>query len=791
MLKNYLKIAWRNLLKNKVYSFINITGLAVGMGVALLMGLWIWDELSFDRYHENHQRLAQVMTTSNNSKNVSVNLAIPLADELRIKNAGDFKSIVLASRNLGFILAAGDKKINTTGMAAQSELPQMLTLKMIKGQLTALQDPSSVLMASSLAKILFGELDPLNKIVKVDNKMDMKIAGVYEDLPLNTTLNQVKFFLPWEKYVATDEEAKFNLTRWGNHSWQIFVELNDHSGIEKITARIKDIPMQHLNAATEGKEQIFLHPMDKWHLYSDFENGKIAGGKIRFVWLFGIIGSFVLLLACINFVNLSTARSEKRSKEVGIRKAIGSLRVQLIRQFLIESLLVAIFAFIVAIVLAQIALPSFNILAGKDIYLPWSNLLFWMLALGFTLVTGLISGTYPAFYLSKFNPIKVLKGTFRTGRFAALPRKTLVVVQFTVSITLIIATVMVFRQIQYGRNRPVGYSREGLITVMMNTPELHGHYQSLHDDLVNTGAVEDMAESSSPSTGVWSNLIGFEWKGKDPGWIPSFATIAVSHDFGKTIGWTLKDGRDFSRNFPTDSGAFILNESAVKLTGFNNPIGETIHWEDKDRKIIGIVKDMVMESPYTPIKPTIFFLEYGWARVITIRIKPAMPVREALAKIEGVFKKYNPASPFEYNFTDEQYAQKFADEQRVGNLATFFAILAIFISCLGLFGLASFVAEQRIKEIGVRKVLGASVFNLWKLLSGDFLVLTVIACLIAIPLAWHFLNQWLQRYEYRTDLSWWIFVASGIGALLLTILTVSFQAIKAALMNPVKSLRSE
>jgi len=790
MIKNYFKIAWRNLLKNKVYSFINITGLAAGMAVALLIGLWVWDEISYDHYHKKHGSIAQVMSTSGTGS-ASVRIAIPLADELRTAHGSDFKNIVLASRNTGLIIAAGDKKINTTGIWAQPPFPDMFTLKIVKGSSTVLKDPSSVMIASSLAKILFGYADPSGRIIRADNKIDMKVAGVYEDLPLNTSLSEIKIILPWDKYIATDEEARFNRNRWGNHNWQLFTELQEHANIEKINLAIANIPMNHLDAVTDGKEIIFLHPMNKWHLYSDFENGKIAGGKIRFVWLFGIIGSFVLLLACINFVNLSTARSEKRAKEVGIRKAIGSLRTQLIMQFLIESVLVAILSFIVAIGLTQSTLFSFNKLAGKDILMPWGSPLFWIVSTCFTLFTGLISGIYPAFYLSKFKPVKVLKGVFRAGRFAALPRKILVVVQFTVSIILIIATIIVFRQIQYGRNRPVGYSREGLISVMMNTPELHTNYQAIHDELLQTGAAENMTESSSPATDVWSNLIGFEWKGKDPAWVPSFATIAVSHDYGKTIGWKLLQGRDFSRSFPTDSGMFILNEAAVKLTGFKNPVGEIINWEGQDRRIIGVVKDMVMESPYKPIKPTVYFLEYNWARVITLRIKHNLPVREALSKIESVFKRYNPGSPFDYHFADEQYAQKFADDERIGNLATFFAALAIFISCLGLFGLSSFVAEQRTKEIGVRKVLGASVFNLWRLLSKDFVLLVLLSCAIAIPAAYYFMHNWLLNYEYRTEISGWIFVAAASGALIITLLTVSFQSIRAALMNPVKSLRTE
>jgi putative ABC transport system permease protein len=531
--------------------------------------------------------------------------------------------------------------------------------------------------------------------------------------------------------------------------------------------------------------------MNNWHLYSDFKDGKVAGGRIKFVWLFSIIGAFVLLLACINFMNLSTARSERRAKEVGIRKTVGSLRRQLIAQFLSESLVVSFLALVLALIWVLVSLPFFNELGDKEIHLPWTSPVFWASALAFTTVTGLLSGSYPAFYLSGFRPIKVLKGTFKAGRYASLPRKVLVVIQFTVSVAMIIGTVLVFRQISYARSRPVGYTREGLITVEMNTPEIGGHYDALRNDLLKTGAVEDMAESSGPITGVWSNQIGFEWKGKDPNSVPLFGISAVTHDYGRTIGWQILQGRDFSRNFPTDSGDLILNESAVRLTGLKHPVGEIIRWNDKDRKITGVVKDMVMESPYTPIKPTIFYLDYGWTSVITVRLKPALTSAAALDAIRPVFRRYDPGSPLQYTFVDEDYEKKFSDEQRVGHLATVFAVLAIFISCLGLFGLASFVAEQRIREIGIRKVMGASLFHLWQLLSTDFVILVIISCGIAIPIAWYYLDQWLRQYEYRTPLSWWIFAASSLGALVITLLTVSFQAIRAAMMNPVTSLRTE
>ncbi|TKK68274.1 FtsX-like permease family protein [Ilyomonas limi] len=793
MFTNYLKIAWRNLLKSKAYSLINILGLATGMAVALLIALWIWDELTFDTYHANHATLAQVMTTQtfNGETGTGQAVAMPLGNELRTKYGSDFKNISMASWNFGHILAVGDKKISKEGMWVEPNFPTMFSLKMKKGGINGLQDPSSILLNESVAKALFGNANPIGKTVKLDNKDNYSVAGVYEDLPRNTTLYATTILLSWNKYITTEEWLKNAMTQWGNHSWQAFVQVNDNIDISKESAKIKNASMIHLDAAKDGKEELVLQPMDNWRLYSEFKNGKVVGGRIQFVWLFAIIGIFVLLLACINFMNLSTARSEKRAKEVGIRKTVGSLRKQLIGQFLSESVVVALIAFIFAIILVVCLLSFFNGIADKDMSIPWSNPFFWLFSLAFTFFTGLISGSYPAFYLSSFEPIKVLKGTFKVGRFASLPRKVLVVVQFTVSITLIIGTIIVFKQIQYAKNRPVGYTREGLIMVDMTTPDLYGHYDAIRNDLLATGAVENMAQSSSPSTAVYSNQIGFDWEGKDPNSLPLFGIVATTWEFGKTIGWQIKEGRDFSRDFATDSSALILNEAAVKLTGLKNIVGKNIKWNDGNYTVVGVVKDMVMESPYEPVKPTIFTMNTNWANTITIRIKPTVSMQEALAKIETVFRKYNPGAPFDYRFTDEEYAKKFSDEQRIGNLATFFAILAIFISCLGLFGLASFVAEQRTKEIGVRKVLGASVFNLWQMLSKDFAWLVAISCVIAVPIAWYYLHQWLQNYQYRTDISWWVFVAACSGALIITLITVSFQAIKAALANPVKSLRSE
>ncbi|WP_222930332.1 ABC transporter permease [Larkinella punicea] len=795
MLRNYFKIAQRNLLKHKGYSLINIGGLATGMAVAMLIGLWIYDELSFNKYHQNYDRIAKVMQSAvvNGEFGAGEYMPIPLGNELRTAYADDFTSVVLSSWTREHILAYGDTKLTKTGNFMSPEAPDLLTLKMLKGTREGLNDPSSILLSQSVSEVLFGDADPLGKILKIDNKLNVKVTGIYQDLPHNTEFRDMTFMAPWDLYVSSEswvKQAQDNAD-WGNNSWQILAQLAAKSDFEAVTAKIKNLRLKHVPETAYAKPEVFLHPMSRWHLYTGWDKSGNVEGRIQYVWLFGIIGVFVLFLACINFMNLSTARSEKRAKEVGIRKAIGSLRSQLISQFFSESLLVVAIAFVISLLLVQLMLPFFNEVADKNIAILWANPIFWLSGIGFSFLTGILAGSYPAFYLSSFRPINVLKGTFRVSRFASIPRKVLVVVQFTVSVTLIIGTIIVFRQIQYAKSRPIGYDRSGLITITMNTPELYGRYNALRNELLQTGAVLEMSTASTPVTNLNSRLIGFDWEGKDPNLKEQFGTVAVTHDFGKTVGWQFIEGRDFSRAFSTDSSGMVLNETAIRYMGLKDPVGKTVKWNGKPHQIIGVVKDLVMGSPFEPVYQTVFLLSYEWASVINIRLNPNQSASESLAKIETVFRQFNPGSPFDYKFSDQQYALKFATEERIGRLASVFAILAIFISCLGLFGLASFVAEQRTKEIGVRKVLGASVFNLWRLLSKDFVILVVIAFGIATPIAWYFLHHWLQKYDYRTEISWWIFAVSGAGALVITLLTVSFQSIKAALMNPVKSLRSE
>ncbi|MBV8389973.1 MAG: ABC transporter permease [Mucilaginibacter sp.] len=799
MIKNYLKIAWRNLLKNKASSVINIGGLAVGMAVAMLIGLWMYSELSFDKNIPNHDRIAQVMQNQwiNNETDTWSAEAYPMGPILRAQYGGDFKHVIMSSWTGGHIFSIGDKNLKVTGNFMEPGITDMLSLKMIKGSRNGLKDPNSVLLSQSAVKAIFGDADPMNKIIKIDHDdvLTVKVTGVYENLPGNSSFGELTFIAPWQLLVKDQHyDTRFN-NPWGASWFQTFVQIADNADMNQVSYKIRDVKMKDLqrtkNSDGRFRPVIFLHPMNNWHLYSDFKNGVNIGGGIQYVWLFGVIGVFVLLLACINFMNLSTARSEKRAKEVGIRKSVGSVRSQLIAQFYCESLVIAVFSFLFAILFVQLSLPFFNEVANKKIAMPWGSSIFWLAGIGFTLFTGLIAGSYPALYLSSFNPVKVLKGTFRAGRLASIPRKVLVVVQFTVSIVLIIGTIVVFDQVQYAKNRPIGFNVSGLMIVPLQTDYIVKKYDAVKNDLLTSGVVASVSQSETRITDGTSTNGGFTWQGKDPALQENFKSLAVSPEFGKTAKWELKEGRDFDPALKSDSSAFIINEACVRYLGFKNPIGQTITWlGNGNYKIIGVVKDIVAESAYQPVEQTFYYVRKGLNKV-DIRLNPNVSAHDAIDKIGAIFKKYDPSTPFEYNFADDDYAKKYDNEVRVGKLASSFASLAIFISCLGLFGMASFTAEQRVKEIGVRKVLGASVFNLWQLLSKDFVGLVVISLLIASPIAYYFMHNWLQNYTYRSAMGWWIFAVTAFGALFITVLTVSYQSIKAATANPVKSLRSE
>ena len=799
MFKNYFKTAWRSLLKNRLSSFINIGGLSVGMALAMLIACWIYNEWSYDRQIKNYPRVAQVWALWPGHKGAQRQLPATVVDVLRSKFGSDFKQIVLSSMTQDHVLSYEEKKLIKSGNFMDPQGLNLFSVPMLKGSVAGLNDPHSILLSATLAKAFFGGADPVGQVLRMDDSLSLKVTGVYEDFPYNSTLRDISFISPWELFESYDVETRYNRHSWGDNNWQVFVEIGDHTDMEKVSAKIRTVKSDNdpfLDSAGHNlnNSELFLHPVSRWHLYSESKEGDRDSGRIRYVRLFGLIGIFVLLLACINFMNLSTARSEKRAREVGIRKTIGSLRWQLVGQFFTESLLVSLMAFVIAIALFVLSLPFFNELAESRMSIPWLNPVWWIIGISFTLFTGLIAGSYPALYLSSFEPVKVLKGMFRVGRLASLPRKVLVVLQFTVSIAMIIGTIIVFRQVQYAKDRSVGYQQQGLFMLQMHTNNIHDHFSAFRDDLLQSGAVTDVAESVSPVTASWPQNGGLTWTDHNSSIAsdPDFTMKGITTEYAKTLGMKFTEGRDF-RSGPhgSDSGTMILNESSVRFMGLKNPIGKSVNWQKHQFTVIGVVKNMVMESPYEMPVPAMYYLSHWNMSNITIRINPKLNAREAFQRIGPLFAKYSPAEPFDYKFVDEEYDSRFRGESRIGELAGFFTILAIFISCLGLFGLASFVAEQRTKEIGVRKILGASVFNLWRMLSRDFVVLVGLSCLISIPIAYWCLHQWLEGYAYRTEISWWIFAAAGVGAIGITLLTVSYQSIKAAVGNPVDSLRSE
>lgn len=795
MIKNYLKIAWRNILNNKVYSAINILGLAAGMAVALIIGLWVVNEFSYDKFLPNYKQLYQVEVhfTTQQDEHTQAAVAIPLAEVLRkqipgIKHVAETDWVGWQWHDL----LVGNKKLYLGGGAAHPDFLKIFQYPFVKGSAKdAFTDPNSIVIDEATATALFGNADPINKVIRYDNSHNLKVTGVIKNIPKNAT-KQFNFLTPFSFKEQTESWMKNARVTWTNNSFNMFVELQPGVPLAQVAPKVKNLVYDNSVPMRLAHPEVILHPMKDWHLYTDFKNGKAVGGFIDYVRMFSIIGILVLLIACINFMNLSTARSEKRAREVGVRKAIGSQRKDLIVQFLAESLLITFIAFLFSILIVQLVIPSFNELTGGFIAIPYTNPLFWGIMLLYVAVTGLLAGSRPAFYLSSFNPVQVLKGTIKVGKAASLPRKVLVVLQFSCSIALIISTVIVYQQIQYAKSRPTGYSAERLMMTDMSG-DLEAHFGALRNDLLASGLVENVASASSPVTNIYSHNSLDKWPGKSAGEDPvNIGSISVSESYFKTLGMTLKAGRDFTSNWANDTSDVILNEAAVKRIGLKDPINQLVTWNGsaKPVRIIGVVKDALMESPFTPIQPAIFNHGRGGNNIM-YRLAKNVSIHDALPKLNKIFDTYNPAYPYIYQFVDDEYNHKFNLELLVGKLAGVFAGLAIFISCLGLFGLAAYVAEQRTKEIGIRKVLGASVANVWLLLSGDFILLVIISCLIASPVAFYFLRDWLQKYDYRITIGPGVFLLSALVAIVITLMTISFQAIKAALTNPVKSLRSE
>lgn len=786
MFINYFKIAIRNLQRNAIYSFINITGLAIGITCSVLILLWVWNERSYDLFHTNHKQLGQVWVHNEFSDNIATynSVPLPLYEFLKTYDSR-IKNTAIAHWPYEQLLAVGENKVSQTGQFVTPEFLDMFQFPLVKGSSAALKDAASILITESLANTLFGNTDPMNQTILLDNEYTMRVGGVLKDLPQNSSF-QFKFLVPWA-LLAQQDWIKGNQNEWGDQSFQVFTELQEGANLKEVNASIKSVVRDN---DPDEKVDLFIHPIKDWHLRSQFKNGVQTGGMDEYVTTFTFIAIFILVIACINFMNLATARSEHRAREVGIRKSIGSRRRELIWQFIGESVMITALAFVFAIALVELALPFFNTLVGNKLFIHYASPYSWLLAASFILLIGFFAGSYPALYLSSFNPARVLKGKISIGKNAVAPRKFLVSLQFFFSICLIVSMVVIFKQIEFVKARDVGYNREGLIMITSNE-ELNKNYQTIREALLASGNVKSVTNSSSPITAIYGNNI-LDWPGKPADREILFSRVFIGNDYTSTMGINVVEGRAFSEDFKSDTAAMMLNRAAQDVMGLENPIGTTITLWSRKWTVVGIMNDVLMTSPFRSIQPGFFLYSPGGGETITLRLNETRDVAESLKAIEAVFKTHNPSYPFEYEFVDQTFEQKFSSISMIGVLASVFAALAILITCLGLLGLATFTAEQRTKEIGIRKVLGATNLSIVSLISKDFARLVLVGFVFAAPVAWYGLNYWLEeRYVYRISIAWWIIPLAGLVALSLTLLIVATQAMRAASANPSESLRSE
>ncbi|RRB18405.1 FtsX-like permease family protein [Larkinella knui] len=793
MIRNYLKIAWRNIAHNKSFSAINILGLALGMACSLLILLWIQDEFSVDAYHANGPQLYNVMERQFYDGKVEASPGTPglLAEELK-KQFPEIEYAAGLSWEQEHTFSVGEKLNKEKGRSAGADWFKMYSLPVVAGTAeTALNGPANIAISRKLADHYFGSPQAaLGQSIRLDNKDDYQVSAVYY-MPQNSS-ETYDYVLSWADFIKRNEWLK----DWGNNALQTRIQLRtDRNGVtadpDRLEAKMKPLMKSHNpNMAKNGYDiQLFLQPYQDAYLYSNFKNGYQDGGRIEYVRLFGIVAVFILLIACINFMNLATARSVKRAREVGVRKVVGAGRNWLIGQFIGEALVLTSLSLLIALALVGLLLPIFNSLTEKHITFQFANASFWITLLGMTFLTGLIAGSYPALFLSSLNPIRVLKGAIRFGTGARLFRQGLVVFQFALSMLLIIGTIVVYRQIDFIQTKNLGYDREGLIYLAAEG-DLASHYATFKQELLRMPGIQTVTFMNGTPTNTFGSTGNVQWTGKDPNTSVQFQFSQVDYDFTKTLKVKVT-GRDFSRDFSTDSVGYLINETAARRIGYREPIGKPLTLWGKPGLIIGVVDDFHQNSLHQAIEPFIAKLSpTAEGKSIIVRTQPGQ-TKQALASLETLWRQLNPKFPFSYKFADEAFQRLYHSETVVGTLANYFAFLAIFISCLGLFGLAAFMAEQRTKEIGVRKVLGASVPSIVALLSQDFLKLVLLAILISSPLAWYAMSRWLQDYAYKIDIEWWIFAVAGLLAVGIALLTISFQSIKAALMNPVTSLRSE
>ena len=788
MIKNYIKTTLRSLLKNRSYSFLNITGLAIGIACASLIFLWVQDELTFNHNYAKRNVLYKVYENQTYEGKTSTFFGTPgpMAKAMKTEIPGIKNAARMTGDGNSALFALGDKTITEIGNYADPEIFPMLQLPFLKGSgANAFQQLHSVVINETMAKKFFGDADPMGKSLKVDNDQDYIVTGVFKDLPKNST-----YQFQWLAPLQNIDHKQPWMTIWGANWIRTLVELEPNANLAIINQKLN----HYIASKTKNTNTTvcFLFSMNDWNLHNHFADGKIDGGRIQYVKLFSSIAWIILLIACINFMNLSTARSEQRAKEVGVRKVMGAGKGKLIGQFIGEAVIMSFIAVLVAIGLIYLAIPSFNTLVQKQMSIAIFEPFHLIYLVSISLITGLLAGSYPAFYLSSFNPITVLKNIrIKSSVGSGLIRQSLVVIQFSVSIILIIGTIIIYQQIQHVKNRNLGYNKDNLVYINLQGNQAD-HFTSVYNDLKQSGIVEDAALSGDKALEVGSNTDNYSWEGKDASKNPLISWEYVSPQFISTMGMKLVAGRDFNANSASDSTNVIINEAFAKQMGKEGRVGGIIRDGGKKAfQIVGILKDYLYNDMYAEAGPVLLYNHPSGTNVLSIRFKSGVNMQDALVKAGEIVKKDCPGYPFEYQFIDEDFNQLFKTETLTGTLAGVFAGLAIFISCLGLFGLAAYTAERRIKEIGIRKVLGASVSGLAGLLSKDFLQLVGISCVIAFPIAFWALHKWLESYQYRVDINWWVFAIAGILAMLIALATVSFQAVKAALTNPVKSLRSE
>lgn len=783
MIRNYCRVAWRNLKQHKTLSAINITGLALGMAFALIIGMWVQYEKSFDQFHTNGERVGVFVkhTLFNDVKGSQYMTPAPVYD-IMLHDYPEVKRATRISQNAQLSLVHGNIKFFKSGIFADPAFLHMFSFPLIEGNInTALNEVNSIILTKTQAQALFGHTPALGQMVKVDN-FDLQVTGVMADIPANSTL-QFDFLLPFSLMEKEDAGVRNARSNWGfNFAWNA-VELNPGVSMGDFSKKISGLI--HLHDPEHNNQFLDIQPLTRMHLHNEFKDWQENGGRMTYVHLFTIIGIFVLLIACINFMNLSTARSEKRAKEVGIRKAIGSGRTQLVGQFLTESVMTALIAFVFALILILVIQPYLGQVGVAHVAFSYEHV---GVALLVSIATGLLAGSYPAWYLSSFIPVKVLKGPVKTGRNPVTLRRVLVVFQFAISIGLIICTTIVFQQIRHAQSRSLGYNPDNLLSVT-SSAALNTNFATLKQELLNTGKFDAITRASQPMTVNYNKWSDFSWSGKDPKADIGMDVIMADWDFDHVTGMQLLQGRYFDISRPADSNAVVLNETALKTIGYTDPIGKTMQSGARTLTIIGIVKDLVLYNPYQTAYPLTILFEKEDANNILLRLKKGVDLSKTLSAIQPVFEKNNNGLPFIYSFTDQEFAHKFQMENQVGSLAAAFAALAILISSMGLFGLAMFMAERRTKEIGIRKVLGASLPQLWVLLSKDFVWLVVLAGVIATPVTFFLMREWLTHFEYRISMSWEIFVGAGVIAGAIALATVSFQSIKAAMVNPVKTLQ--